>query len=178
MKKEIWKDIEEYKGLYQVSNLGKIKSLARNTKNQYSYQERLLKEILDKDGYCVINLHNGCKVKTHKVHRLVANAFLGKKENLEVNHKDGNKKNNCVENLEWCTSQENTIHAFNKKLFIPKCGKDCKNSKAVIIKKDNYIKKFDTEKLASEFLRVRPSAINNCLKKRNKKCKGYEVFYE
>lgn len=118
---EIWKNIKGYEGLYQISNLGKVKSLERkryNGQNYYMQQEKILKLQNDKYGYKTIMLHKDKKSKNLKVHRLVAQAFLTNPQNkLEINHKDGNKSNNCVNNLEWCTSIENVRHAFSNNLI-------------------------------------------------------------
>lgn len=108
--KELWKDIKGYEGCYQVSNLGRIKSLDRMTNNQYGeyfMKGRILKNSIIKDkGYCRVSLNNGNGKISKRVHRLVAEAFIPNPENkLEVNHKDGNKLNNCVSNLEWCTNK-------------------------------------------------------------------------
>lgn len=105
---EIWKDIDGYEGKYQVSNLGRIKSL----KDRYGNTiEKILKPGKIKNGYLIVILcKNGTK-KTSKVHRLVANAFIPNTNNFRcVNHKDENKENNCVENLEWCTYQYNNTY--------------------------------------------------------------------
>ena len=116
---EIWKDVDDYVGIYQVSNLGKIRTFyAKNGK--LSKNTRLLSGKKDKDGYLNFTLSdtkNGRKVKYVRVHRLVANAFLQNPfgKNL-INHKNGIKDDNRVENLEWCTSKENTHHAFKNKL--------------------------------------------------------------
>lgn len=104
---EIWKYIDGYDGKYQVSNLGRIRSLHRNT--------TLIKALSkDSDGYLVVTLSNakiGKKSKTHKVHRLVAQAFIPNPDQLpEINHKDENKKNNVIDNLEWCTTQYNLTY--------------------------------------------------------------------
>lgn len=103
---EIWKDVVGYEGCYQISNLGRVKSLPRKK----VLRERILKQGLDKDGYFCVAL---CKSthKTTKVHQLVAMAFLDHKPcgmKLVVNHKDFIRTNNCVENLEIVTSRENT----------------------------------------------------------------------
>lgn len=176
--KEIWKDIKGYENLYKVSNLGRIKSISKNTKNQHAYQEIILKDIYDKDGYCQVNLYKNRKGKTYKVHRLVALAFLGEYYNLEVNHKDGNKKNNCVNNLEWCSRSENTIHAYKIGLAKAKKGKENEHSKPVIVKKGDFMKRFESEGQASIFIRVRKQSISDCVCGRKKTCKGYEVYFE
>lgn len=121
---EEWKDIENYEGLYQVSNYGRVKSLERlvNTGIKHSTQRRIKPKIckvefkLGSSPYCRIQLRNNNKYIHHSIHCLVANAFLSKdtfkmctEENewffkdLEINHKDENIKNNNVDNLEWCT---------------------------------------------------------------------------
>ena len=106
---EEWKDIKGYEGLYQISNLGRVKSLPRNGTIK---EEKILKYSLDKYGYPQIVLNNK-KHKCFRVHRLVAEAFLlNPKNKSTVNHKDGNKTNNNVKNLEWNTIKENNDHAL------------------------------------------------------------------
>lgn len=100
---EIWKPIKDYPE-YKVSNLGRIKSL---------YKDIILNQCKNERGYLNVWLYNSGKRKGFRVHRLVAEAFLVKHcENLEVNHIDHNKENNCVDNLEWCTKSENIKHSF------------------------------------------------------------------
>ena len=111
MSKEIWKDIKEYEGLYQVSNLGRVKSLPK-------IQGRTLnKEIIlkprKKNGYYQRALSKNKISKRFLVSRLVAIAFIPNPKNKQtVNHIDGNKLNNNIKNLEWNTRSENTLHAF------------------------------------------------------------------
>ena len=109
---EIWKDIEGWDGIYQVSNLGRVKSLSRmlsNTKGVFMSKERILKHGKDKNGYHRVNLYYNNRYTTFPIHRLVAIAFIPNPSNYPmVNHKDENKDNNCVSNLEWCTSKYNT----------------------------------------------------------------------
>ena len=98
--KEEWKDIENYKGLYQVSNFGNV----RNHNKKISQ--------FNSKGYLCVSLYKNNQKKNLRVHRLVAQAFLENKYNKrEVNHIDGNKHNNCLSNLEWVTSKENKEHA-------------------------------------------------------------------
>lgn len=111
MTKEIWRDIPEYEELYQISNLGRVKSLERRvitcdgvTRNM---TEKILKPCLHR-GYYSIILRKNKKIKYYGVHQLVAKAFIPNPNNLPyINHKDENKANNHVENLEWCTAQYN-----------------------------------------------------------------------
>ena len=99
---EIWKDIDGYEGLYQVSNKGHVKSLKWG-------KERILRPVIDRYGYYYIMLYNDSVRKHFKLHRLVAQAFIPNPENKpQVNHKDENKLNNCVNNLEWSTAKENS----------------------------------------------------------------------
>ena len=102
---EIWKNIVGYEGKYQISNLGRVKSL----KDRYGYRERILKPSTNKRGYKkVVLVKVGEKRKTFLVHRLVAEAFIPNPNNYsEVNHKDENPSNNNVDNLEWCTRKYN-----------------------------------------------------------------------
>lgn len=103
---EIWKDIRGYEGLYQVSNLGKVKGLARVTCRNHKIKERILKETHYK--YAQVSLWKEGKERKVYIHRLVALAFIENPNNFpEVNHKDENTFNNCVDNLEWCTSKYN-----------------------------------------------------------------------
>lgn len=124
---EIWKDIKGYEGLYQVSNLGNVKSLVGWNGKRYIEREKILKKTVHqgRGNYYreVVNLAINKKRKMCKVHRLVAEAFLPNPNNLpQVNHIDGNPFNNKAENLEWCTARENVIHAVEtglKKCYRP-----------------------------------------------------------
>ena len=102
---EEWRDIEGYNGKYQVSSLGRVKSLRDNNGNP---REKIRKQSKDKDGYLVVILLKKRKPKSYRVHRLVASAFLENPNGYTcVNHKDECKTNNCVNNLEWCTQKYN-----------------------------------------------------------------------
>lgn len=121
MENEIWKDIEGYEGLYQVSSLGRVKSLERivsksNGRRMY-VAERILKSFFNR-GYEYVTLSKETKQPNLKVHRLVAEAFLPNDSTLpDVNHKDENKANNRVGNLEWCTKEYNRAYGtLNKRV--------------------------------------------------------------
>lgn len=114
--KELWKDIEGYENKYQISSLGRIKSL----KDRFGNHRELIKKIhANKKGYLITTLWDNAIGKTFYVHILVAKAFIPNLENKpEVNHIDGIKKNCNIENLEWMTHQENDNHARKLKLKV------------------------------------------------------------
>jgi hypothetical protein len=131
---EIWKPVVGYESYYEVSSHGRVKSLSRRVvcgENRYrTVKEKILKNSPGKGNYLFISINAqpiGCK--TEAVHRLVARAFLGDRpsDEYEVNHIDGNKANNRVDNLEWVTPEENRQHAVDMGL-VPQ-GEACGNSK-------------------------------------------------
>ena len=114
--RENWRSINGFKGRYQISNYGRVKSLKRYVKNGRSYRivpELILSPGVNEYGYLYVCLSKENRLYPRRVSRLVAIAFLNNWRKLpEVNHKDGNKSNNRVNNLEWCTAKENSIHAY------------------------------------------------------------------
>lgn len=130
MKKEIWKDIENYRGIYQVSNLGRVKSLVRKR----VLKERIFKLTSITNGYIGVCLHkNGIKIKRELVHRLVAKAFIPNPEDKpQVNHIDGVKTNNNLSNLEWNTRYENVQHAIRSGLS----PKGSANARSILTESD------------------------------------------
>lgn len=123
--KETWKKINGFEN-YRVSNFGRVKSLFYNHQNF----PKILKDRISLKGYHSVHLSNGKKIYQKKIHRLVAEAFINNEKNKpEVNHKDGNKGNNIVSNLEWCTSKENQNHALKNKIYNVAVGERQGNSK-------------------------------------------------
>lgn len=109
---EEWRDITGYEGYYQISNLGRVKSLDRvvigKDGRKFHYKCQIMKPGIHYKGYILVKLCIDSKQKCYKVHRLVAQAFIPNPDNLpQVNHKDEDKTNNRVENLEWCTNEYN-----------------------------------------------------------------------
>lgn len=187
---EIWKDIEGYEGLYQVSNMGRIKSLERYKENHGKLQkvEEKIKTInIKNSGYQFVQLYKNNKYKNLMVHRLVAQAFIPNVDNKpQINHIDGNKLNNNVTNLEWCTNSENNKHAWNTGL--KQCTEKLKEatrktnreykSKPInqLDLQGNYIKTWLNAHEASRQLGIDRSTISQCCRggRRNKTAGGYK----
>jgi len=164
-KKEIWKDIERYEGLYQVSNLGRVRSLARENGYGSRKETRLRKFKINKYGRAEIVLSKNKKLKNYFVHRLVAKAFIPNPFNKPcVNHKDGNPLNNRVENLEWVTYKENDLHARKNKLYGGEKNNTAKlKEKDVVFIRENF-GKFSYKELAKMF-DITPNHIYKIIKK-------------
>lgn len=109
--REEWRPIKGYEGLYEVSSFGRIKRLPLGKQWPYRRTHNNIRKVrITRNGYCRVNLSKGNIVKCFNVHRLVAMAFIPNPDNLpQVNHKDENKLNNKVENLEWCTQRYNNL---------------------------------------------------------------------
>lgn len=116
MENEIWKDIESYEGYYQISNFGRVKSLSRilwNGKVFHKSKEKIMHCPLNSSGYYKTSLYRNKKCRQHLVHRLVAQAFIPNLENKPfINHINGIRNDNTLENLEWVTPSENIRHMF------------------------------------------------------------------
>ncbi len=139
MEQEIWKDIKGYEGLYQVSNIGRVKSLSFRNKKATIKREKIL-SILKSGNYYHISLSKNNKQKNFLIHRLVAEAFVPNKNNYqEINHKDENIRNNKADNLEWCDHKYNINYGTRTKKVKEKM-------QVSIIQYDlngNFVKKWD-----------------------------------
>lgn len=179
MIKEVWKPVKDYEELYEVSSLGNVRSITR--------YKKILKPGLVR-GYPHITLYNSKnkKNKNYNIHRLVAETFIDNPNNLpQVNHKDGNKLNNSVDNLEWCTCKENILHGIKNGLKIYKkgtqnamYGKYGKNSnRAIPILQfdlnNNLVKQWDSQIEIQRELGYKQSVISNCCNGRGKTAYGY-----
>ena len=116
---EIWKDIEGYEGRYKISNKGRVLSLSRykqnHTKKQYVEEKIISNYINNKNGYVYVYLCKDGKYKNCRIHRLVAETFIPNPNGFpQVNHIDGDKTNNNVENLEWCTASYNIVDYYKR----------------------------------------------------------------
>lgn len=182
---EEWKDIKGYEGLYQVSNMGRVRSVDRyiNYKNVgVSLRKgRILKPKTDKYDYLIVNLSYNGKIKTHKVHRLVAEAFIPNPDNLsQVNHKSEVKTENFVENLEWCSVAYNNTYGtkLERQSISFKNGEHHRyygknpNAKPVIQydKDGNIIKEFDCLKSAAEYYNISCQVIRLNITGKTKTC--------
>ena len=170
MDKEIFKDIKDYEGLYQISNFGRVKSVSRKRidRNQI-LEERILKQRKKENGYLIVNLSKLDIDKKMYVHRLVAQTFIPNPNNLQqVNHKDENKMNNKVDNLEWCTQRYNSNYN-NLPLK--------RNKKINQYDLDgNFIKTWNSLKEINEYFNLPNNRgdISDCTHERQKSAFGYK----
>ena len=166
---EIWKDIIDYEGYYQISNLGQVKNI--NT-------GKILTGDTNNIGYRRVTLYTPIK-KRFFVHRLVAIHFCpGMEEGLVVNHKDGNKLNNNADNLEWVTHSQNDKHAFQLNL---RQAKLCTfKHKVLAFDKETkeFIKEYQNVQECADDLNVARSNIYNCCNGKQKSCRGYILKYK
>ena len=173
---EVWKDVVGYEGKYQVSNTGKVKSLRMwsSVQKRYISRERILKQYESRCGYLQIGLKTEGNRKLGLVHRLVAEAFIPNVENKrEVNHINGIKTDNRVENLEWNTSQQNTIHAYRNGLEKPRCTS--------VIQCDlqgKSLKEWESIRSASKELNIEERNISACCRGKRNKAGGYIWKYK
>lgn len=163
---EIWKDVVGYEGIYLVSNKGRVYSIERKTNNGTTVKPRILKQFVDR-GYCLVTLSKNRKrrIRSEKVHRLVAMAFIDNPTNKPfVNHINNNGTDNRVENLEWVTNDENMLHAKRLGVFKDKClrGEECHNS---INTKEDIIK---IRKEYNEMPKPHPKGFQRMLAKKYK----------
>ena len=179
--KEVWKDIPGYEGLYQVSNLGRVKSLQRMIHGTGRGFPRIIKEriltpnLTGTKYYFVMLCNNGHRI--HLIHRLVATAFLDNPQNKsDVNHLDGNKLNNKVSNLEWATRAENIQHAFAT--CLAKAHHNQINKKKVAVCKNHEdIHIFPSIAEAAKFIGVSQSGVSRVCNGKLKHTGGYYCYF-
>ena len=183
---EIWKDVKGYEGFYQVSNLGRVRSLERDVYHPRGnvirhMEEKILVQNIGKLGYAYVNLSLNGKMKTIKTHRLVAEAFIPNPENKpQVNHKDEVKNNNVVDNLEWCDAQYNALYGTRIERQKQTYKDNYKNGKNKAVKKVFCVelnKTFDCITSAQEELGIWRSAIAKVCKGKQKTAGGFHWRY-
>ena len=168
--KEIWRDILEYEGLYQVSNLGRVKSLKR----KYRKNENFIKTHKNKNGYISVILSKNNISKNFLVHRLVAQAFIPNFNNLlEINHKNENKSDNCVSNLEWCSRKYNVNYNNLNKRINRINRKDLSKQVCQYDLKGNFIKEWVSVMEIQRQLKYYNSAICECCNGKRRNAYGY-----
>lgn len=199
--KEVWRDIKGYEGVYQVSNLGRVKRMPLG--KQWPYRKthnNIRKPKLTKQGYLSVNLSKNNKVKCYFIHRLVAEAFIPNPYNYPVvNHLDENPLNNIVDNLEWCTHYHNCMYGHarekqkasrwmndpEKKTWakaLEARDRNCNcNSRKPVLQLDldgNVIKKYASISEAGRICGFDGSSITMCCKGKRNKHKGFKWVYE
>lgn len=187
IKDEVWKDIKDFEGLYQVSNYGRIKRLYRKVIDSrgitQTFKESLLKCTINKYGYYQTTLRKNRKKFNIKVHRCVAVAFIDKPENKHiVDHIDGNKLNNKVDNLRWVTNSENLLNENTYNKFKEIVTKLRKSERIPVYQlDDNYaiIKKFECVDDAAKEMHCSAPLIRKACNPNYKhyKAKGYHWRY-
>ncbi len=176
LEKEIWLPIKNYEGFYEISNLGRVRSLDRivyfkNNKGSRQYIGKILKQKYH-NGYAYVNLNKNKKLEVLPVHRIVAEHFIPNPNNLPVvNHKDGIKANNYYWNLEWTTSSDNNLHAIKNGLKNNNTNGlkkiNDKNKIPINCYKDGFfIEKFDCASDAAKWL-IKNNIINKNTNIRN-----------
>ena len=190
---EIWCDISDYKGLYQVSTLGRVRSLDRIIYDQgrhWFQNGKILKASFQKSGYLFVTLSKEGKTKQYRVHRLVAQAFIPNPNGLpQVNHKDEDVTNNKVENLEWCTAKYN-LNYGNHNQNVAKTLKQHKYQKIAIENgrkastpvlkftlDGKFLEKYSSQVEAAKNNNIRQGSVSNCCRGKVKQVKGYIYKY-
>lgn len=182
---EEWRNIEGFEGVYQVSNLGRVKSLSRAVPNQTSIPIRktqIMKQRFNANGYLCVRIQVNKKTKGKSVHRLVAQAFIPNPQNKPfVNHKCGIKADNRVSELEWVTNQENTIHSYRLGLQKPNRhllghkGSSCHNSIPVTqyTLDGAFVKNWDCQADVKRALNINQAHISDCCRGKRNTVRGF-----
>jgi hypothetical protein len=174
--------IAGYEGLYEVGNDGSVRSVdrivTRNNpkKNIHTMVQkgRVLKRAFYSNGYAFVGLSKEGIIKQYLIHRLVAKAFLSGNHLLQVNHINGNKKDNRVENLEWCTGQENRIHAIKTGLQNPFGGNNG-YARNIQLEKNGIILSFSTQREAAKQIGAKEVTLS-AARKYNRNINGYKII--
>lgn len=166
---EVWRNVIGYEGIYRVSNLGRIKSVKKDL---------ILSPKHNHDGYLRIQLWRNCKAIFVSIHRLVAEAFINNPENKPfVNHINGTKCDNTVENLEWCTQKENIQHAWKEGLSKRQYNSKLSKSVDQLDLNGNYIKTFPSTMEVERQLGIYHSKISNACNGKTYTAGGFKWRY-
>lgn len=176
---EDWKDINGFEGYYQISNFGRVKSVERVVKRKngtiMKVSEKIRKLFYTTDNYSYVVLSKNGKHKTFLVHRLVAENFLSNPNNLPcVNHKDENKQNDCVDNLEWCSYEYNNTY---KNIHL---RRNQDNVCRMVIQYDldmHEIKRWNSTAEAAKYYNIQAANICACCTYRRNHCAGFKWRY-
>lgn len=175
----MWADVVGYEGIYEVSDNGLVRT--KEGKTTYSkrwntervWKQRMLKIRVDKENSCRVNLWKDGKEKSCLVHRLVAIAFIPKVEGKDfINHKDGSRLNNSIENLEWCNHTENNNHAFDNGLILT----GIKITLVNIESGEEFA--FRSMSKAGQFLGYNDKYISHIIKQGRTESKGYKIIID
>jgi hypothetical protein len=161
---EVWKNIKGYEGLYQVSSLSRVRNKDRKVLSSSGvlrfYKSRIIKVYTHKNKSVIVTLIKDSKCKRHYLHRVIATAFLPNSHNKPcINHIDGDRSNNELDNIEWCTYKENSEHSYNNNL-------SSRNDNIILTNISNgEIKTFRSQRKVCEFLGESCNYINRKLQK-------------
>lgn len=181
--KELWKDVPGYEGLYQVSNLGRIKRLPYQTigrtkgrKKEYIrvFRGGVLKPYLGKNGYYVINLYSNGKYLRDYLHRIIAKTFIPNPNNYPcINHKDEVRTNNNVDNLEWCSYSYNNTYGNARDKFAKSYSRNHSRAVEMLSLSGEKIREFSSVKEAAIFVGGTYKSIDRAIAKTRKTAYGY-----
>lgn len=180
MQLELWRPIEGYDAMYEVSNLGRVKSLERRAGNNHIIPAKILKQRFNISGYLVVSLRRPGSCYVPYVHKLVLEAFvINWKNKPEGNHKKGIKSDNRASQLEWVTKSENILHTFKvlgrKAKGTIKKGGDNPNAKSVICLTDGKI--FSSAKEAADFYGLKQGSLTTVCQQRTPSIFGLKFRY-
>ena len=170
---EIWKDIKDYEGRYQVSNLGRVRSFFYGKK--FHEEGRIISTKLNNRNYTQVHLFKNGKEKMNLMHRLVAEAFIPNPNNLpQVNHIDENKENNCANNLEWCNNKYNAYYGTR----ITRSGEKHRKQVFQYDLENNLIHIYNSLKEAGKTMNLAPTTIGDCCRGKTNTAGGYKWKYK